>query len=261
MDRSVTKSNLVMKRILYLNLLGYLLLFVACNEATSIDPTPTELHSIAYLKSLGGESATAIRQVVHIAGTVTANDVLGEWNRQLVLEDTTGGITLSIADRELYRRYPIGARLIISCNSLILYNYGGRIELGMEADAYGRTGLDAEAEARHILAVEPSGALPLPRTTKIEELSPRLVDCYLRIDNLRFTQSGTWAVTNSDDETQYTEHTVEDDKGHILTVRVCPTTHYANEPLPEGRGSLYGILDYFNGAYALRVVHYGVGFR
>lgn len=261
MDRSVIKSNLAMKRILYLNLLVCMLHLTACNEATSIDPTPTELHSIAYLKSLGRESATRIRQVVHIAGVVTANDVLGEWNRQLVLEDPSGGITLSIEDQELYRRYPIGARLVISCNSLTLYNYGGRIELGIEADAYGRTGLDVEAEARHILAVEPSGALPLPRATKIEEFTPQLVDCYLRIDNLRFMESGTWVVINPDNEAQYTEHTVEDDKGQTLTVRISPTAHYANEPLPEGKGSLYGILDYFNGSYALRVVHYGVDFR
>lgn len=251
-----------MKRILFHKLLPVLLLFTACNEATEIDPEPTDFHSIAYLKSLCRDSSTAIRQVIHITGIVTANDYLGEWDRQLVLEDESGGITLSIEDRELYRRYPLGARLQIACNSLTLYNYGGRIELGMEADRYGRIGLDAEAEAGHILSSTPSAGLPQPLKVGIGELTPQLVDRYIRIDNLRFTSSGTWASNEAVPEaTYYTEHTVEDDHGATLQVSICPTTHYANEPLPEGKGSLCGILDYFNGVYALRVVHYGVFFR
>ncbi len=46
-----------------------------------------------------------------------------------------------------------------------------------------------------------------------------------------------------------------DDGNDTLVVRTLPGCEYANEPLPAGRGSINGILDYFNGTYQLRIVN------
>lgn len=258
-----TYSNYAMRPILYHSLLLVCMLFTACNEATSITDEVLETHSIAYLKSLGGESATVIRQAVVIRGVVTANDRLGEYDRQLVLEDESGGITLSIEASELYRRYPIGTIIHLFCNGLTLHNYGGHIELGYTADAYGRIGIPAEETNRYLHLREPSTSMPRPTPISLTELTPSLIDRYVRIDNVRFlTPRVAWCDDPSATSYRYrVEHPIADEAGNTLHVEAISTCHYAKEPLPEGKGSLYGIIDYFNGRYTLRVINYGVDFR
>lgn len=38
-------------------------------------------------------------------------------------------------------------------------------------------------------------------------------------------------------------------------MRTLGSCSYAKEPLPEGRGSLYGVVDCFSGKYSLRVTN------
>lgn len=46
-----------------------------------------------------------------------------------------------------------------------------------------------------------------------------------------------------------------DTRGRTFTVRTAATCAYAKEPLPQGTGSLYGIIDYFAGKYSLRITN------
>ncbi|MBR0330170.1 MAG: hypothetical protein IIX12_01080 [Alistipes sp.] len=81
------------------------------------------------------------------------------------------------------------------------------------------------------------------------------------LQGVEFTEKGAWC--NTDPLTQAplaTKHLIRDVEGHTLAVYVAATCHYANEPLPEGNGSLCGILDYFGGEFALRVSNFQVNF-
>ena len=89
---------------------------------------------------------------------------------------------------------------------------------------------------------------------RIDELTAAHVDTYVRIDGVHFVETGTWC--DRDPETgrpRTSERTVADARGNRLTVRTAGSATYANDPLPEGSGSLCGIVDYFNGVYSLRV--------
>ena len=44
-----------------------------------------------------------------------------------------------------------------------------------------------------------------------------------------------------------------DDKGRTLTLYTAAECLYATEPLPNGKGSVCGILDRFNGELQLRI--------
>lgn len=253
-----------MRGIVYLiSALG--LLFVGgCDKASIIgieEEHPTGLHTIAYLKSLCGTSQTTLHEEITLQATVTANDRLGEYDGCIVLEDASGGITMTLAGRELYRRYPIGSRLQIYCNGLTLRNYGGRIELGDVENEYGQTSISEELAVRHIQLLASADQPPKPTPLTIPEITSHHIDCYLLLEGVHFTTSGTWCATDPQTlRPTTTEHTICDDAGNAFTVRVLGSCHYANEPLPEGKGSLYGIIDYFNERYALRVVNWGVKF-
>ena len=246
------------------SLLLAVLLLVACNEATSIDHEAEEvygLHSIAYLKSYATRDARRIEASLVVEGVVTSTDRLGEFERELIIEDATGGISIAIESAELYRRYPIGSRLQIYCNGLTLYNFGGRIELGDERDAYLRNGIHIDHLERYIRLLTPTEGDPAPTIKSITTIAPSDVGRYVRLDRVHFVEQGLWCAEDADGKPVATEHPIQDESGAQFWVRTLPTCHYAKEPLPAGKGSLYGIIDYFNGRYTLRVVNYGVLFE
>lgn len=254
-----------MRRIFNHSLLLLCLLLAACTRATSIDPNQEEvsgLHSIAYLKSLCGEGEHRIHESVVIRGVVTANDLWGEMEGQFMVEDETGGVAVRVEAQRIYQQLPVGTRLHLYCTGLMLRNYGGRIELGHEADAYGRLGIPEELLSRYINELRPAEEIPEPRPCRFDEVTAALVDCYVCFEGVQFIDDGCWCEMDPvSHERLVTEHTIRDEAGRSFTVRTLPSCHYANEPLPAGKGSLYGIIDYFNGRYALRVVNYGIFFR
>lgn len=192
---------------------------------------------------------------------MTSTDRLGEFERELIIEDESGGIGIAIESSELYRRYPIGSRLQIYCNGLTLYNFGGRIELGDKRDAYLRHGIRTEDLERYIRLMPPAEGDPKPTVKSITEITTSDVGRYVRLDQVHFTEQGLWCAEDAEGILIATEHAIQDEKGARFWVRTLPTCHYAKEPLPAGKGSLYGIIDYFNGRYTLRVVNYGVLFE
>ena len=73
------------------------LLLAGCDKATEpgFAETPeASQHTVAYLKSLcDGRASIAVTQDVTIRGFITANDLFGEFDRTIVVEEASGGIT------------------------------------------------------------------------------------------------------------------------------------------------------------------------
>lgn len=239
------------------------LLFSACDRADTLkfedEELPRATRSIAGLKSLcDGQTYTLADQTV-VRGTVTGNNRYGEFGRTLVIQDASGGITIAADYPAAGNPYPLGTEAIVYCNGLTLYDYGGKIRLGKsDGDAYC---IPREELGRHIRT---SGRTPqriaaLPAS--IGELTPTHIDTYIRIDNVRFVETGAWC--DRDPQTgRYTttERTIEDPAGHRLNVRTSGGCIYAGEPLPSGSGSLCGIVDRFGGSYSLRITGFETAF-
>lgn len=175
-----------------------------------------------------------------------------------MLEDASGGITIhadySHRDRVYYN---INDVVTLHCNGLSLIDYGGKVTLGKIHDAENFALTSSELET-HAKVEAHRDELRKPLHRKIAELSPRDVDTYLALENVRFAQPDRkWCDINPETgRPATTEHTLIDDTGNTILVRVLGTCRYAKEPLPEGNGSLCGILDYFNGKYTFRVSAY-----
>lgn len=244
-------------------LLAALVGSAGCDRATVLgfedDAAPAATMTVARLKTLcdGGHYPIADQTVVR--GVVTANDRYGEFPRQLVIQDATGGIAIAADYSAADNAYPLGEELIVYCNGLTLYDYGGKIELGKITD---ESRIIPREELGKYLRL--SGRTPeqiTARPVRIGELSPADVDTYVRIDGVRFLESDTWC--DRDPETgrpATTERTLTDAAGRTLAVRTAGTALYADEPLPSGSGSLCGIIDYFGGAYSLRITGFETAF-
>ena len=231
-----------------------------CDRAT--EPRPREeqpvRHTIAYLKSLcdGAESRLVTREIT-VRGFITANDRYGEFYKSIVLEDETGGITVAVDQTGTAAEFPFGYVATLHGAGLRLCAYGGKVGIGIGAGEQGAEGIPAEETGRYLTVEPPGEERHTARTVTIDGIGPGLVDTRVRIDGVRFVESGaTWCDTDPETgRTVTTERTIVDEQGNTLAVLTLGSCSYAKEPLPEGRGSLYGVVDCFCGKYSLRVTN------
>ena len=72
-----------------------------------------------------------IEQDLIISGIVVADDRSGSFYKQIIVQDSTSGITVLIGKSSgLYSDYPIGRKIYIKCKGLYVGAYGGFIQLG-----------------------------------------------------------------------------------------------------------------------------------
>ncbi len=239
------------------------LIAVGCDKATppSFEGREQATHTIFELKSRCTSDHYPITTDIILCGNVTAADLYGEYYKMLIIEDNSGGISVAIDATELGDSYPVGCEVMIRCNGLTLCEYGGKIELGSLPDGYGAGRIPRNDLSRYLRRTATTASRRKPTVRRFKEITPQQIDTYVRFDNVCFTESGNWCTTDPESgKVATTEHPITDSDGNCFVVRVLASCIYANEPLPMGRGSLCGIIDYFNGHYSLRVVNHEAEF-
>ena len=245
-----------------------LLLLVLCGACNRTDTltyetafSPSGRISIAYLRSLCTDRRVAITTPLIIEGRITANDHYGEWNRSLVVADPSGGIEVLLDAPGLYRRYAVGTPVRIFCEGLCLGEYGGMIRLGTaDAAGEGAAALPEEAFDRHIRRLADEDAEPvLPREMTLAACTPDLAGSFVRLHGVSFVpeeQGLKWCDTHPETAlpTATTRHLC-DEAGNRLAVYTLGSCLYGSETLPEGSGTVCGILNRFNGRLELRVTN------
>lgn len=130
-------------------------------------------------------------------------------------------------------------------------------QLGTTPGDGGAGCIPREELARYIRTEPPGGETPSAQLLTFDAVSARHIDTRVRFDDVRFADAGkTWCDTDPETgRAVATEREIVDTRGRTFTVRTAATCVYAKEPLPQGTGSLYGIIDYFAGKYTLRVTN------
>lgn len=222
--------------------------------------------SVAYLKSLCRGTLFPVTEELWIEGYVVANDLFGEFTKLLIVTDASGGIEVAIESGTLYKEFETGCTVRIDCNGLALGDYGGKIQLG--APPTGEYIIDRIAQESLGRYIRRSDASPVdirPTTLCFGDKSSRYISSYVRFEQVRFAQEEIglpfceWDA--EEERLRATDRHLVDERNDTLLVRIAATCTYANEPIPDGTGSLCGVLDYFNGDYMLRVTNQEIDLR
>ena len=193
-----------------------------------------------------------------IAGRVVSSDKAGNVYKNLVIQDGTAALTISINANSLYNTYAIGQEIVIDATGMYIGKYAGLQQLGMPefAEGYGwqasfmpleffkqhayLNGLPdpSKVEAKPITI----GSLPSDEAG-VRQWQSQLV----RIDGASFTEGGknTFATEKQSQSRDLTDGT------GTLIVRTSGYANFYNTTLPEGEGSVTGILSYFNNSWQL----------
>lgn len=211
----------------------------------------TGLVSIAYLKSLHNLSPVTIKNEMRIEGRVVSSDRSGNFHKTICVEDETGGIAVRLNGTELFKKYKIGAKIRVDCNTLTLGTYGGLPQLGVASGdgKYQTDPIPSNIASSHVYIIGEAVEEPLPAVLRINQLEPKHISCYIEIRGVQFKdfeEGMTWCEPDDD-----TDRILVDKDGSELIVRTSRYTDYADSELPAGSGLIRGVMSYFNGKYQL----------
>ena len=193
---------------------------------------------------------------VVIAGRVVSSDREGNVYKNLVIQDATAAITLSINRNGLYNDYRIGQEIVLDLTDMYIGKYNGLQQLGFPewyaaGNAWEATFMSYEFFLEH------SQLNGLPEPSKVDTLTVsdfatlstnpeglrKWQSQLVKFTNVHFDDGGKLAWT--DGYKVNTNRTLKDAFGNSLTVRTSGYANFRDAMLPEGEGDLVAILGFY----------------
>ena len=109
----------------------------AAEEFVNYDSRVT--HTIAEFKALytTSKEPVKINDNIWIKGRVVSTDRTGNVYRELYIQDETGVLDVKVGRSSMYSDYHLGQWIYINCKGLVLGEYEGTLQLGVEKDSRG----------------------------------------------------------------------------------------------------------------------------
>jgi len=111
-------------------------------DTSTLDPNLTVNTTLQNLSQQALNMGTGQYRVLGdttIYGVVIADDHSGNFYKQIVIQDSTAGIVVTIDKTTIYGDYPIGRKVYVKLKGLILMNYKGLPEITYSVSATGST--------------------------------------------------------------------------------------------------------------------------
>ena len=252
-----------MKHILFI--LSLFILFTACDErdfdSPPIDAPLYEGEANTTIQQLkekyAGQSLVEITESLIIKGTVVANDISGNIYKQIQLQDETAGICIAIDRNNIYGDFRVGQEVFIELKGLYFGLYGNYPQIGYK---YSRNndGVYSIGQVTWELFLEKAFLNGFPDSEKvvakefdgIEKLSTADIGQLVTIHNVYFENGGKepFAVPNQANGNVQTESKLlkSTTSSMSLTARNSSAANFASQTMPEGVGSVTGVLSIFN---------------
>lgn len=219
-------------------------------------------HTIADIKAMhsisnrGQDSICAWNETFIVEAVVVSSDEGGNFYKSMVVQDATGGIELELDKNGLYNDYPVGQKVYIKCNGLVVGDYGGMHQVGWIYDgSVGR--INSRFIDKYIFksGVPSKKDIPTPlEITSSGDLTPENVCRLVTLKNVVFADEDKGLPFTTDDAVS--NRTIATLNGEPVTNLVVRTSNYAkfrSMKVPTGACNLTGILTVFNSTYQLMI--------
>ena len=212
--------------------------------------------TISQLKNMYTGDTTQINDSVIVQGVVISCDKAGNFYKELVIEDATGGIAIQVDASYLYLKYPLGQKIYIKCGGLYLGKSYGAIKIGSLYTQYdivqfGRIQGNVEIND-HILS-SCDNTPEDPKVVTLSQINDLVLYKLIKINNVQFTKSELGETYADAVNLADVDHHIVDANKNSLVVRVSGYAKFARDTIPKGNGSIVGVLETYNGTYQLMI--------
>lgn len=211
-----------------------------------------DLTSIAALKQRCSSTLQEITGEVYIEGWVLSSDDNGNIRNQLYITDSTSVAELRIDLDNIYVSFPYGSKVIISCNSLHL-QFINRVMCIGSKDGYFVSSIESDNIPIYLDALS-APPLFIRHNVSISELDVALLGYYVKIEGVQFKDDELELLWVESGLT--TKRALEDAVGNSLNVTTSANSNFAHYEIPNGSGSIGGILTFKDDEYQLVITNF-----
>ncbi len=228
-----------------------------------VEPTVTiEQFKDRYWQNLGQGPSTVgyfneDGDSVIFTGRVCSSDKTGNIYKSIIIQSVNEqgeqiAMTFSVNAYDIYEKYPFGQEVAVYATGLSIGGYHGLLQFGTISGSE-MTFMPEDEFTSHVIRT--GKGLPEPalvdttitsiaevNAAKNDEASLRLWQSRLvRVDGVEFADAGQPFAG-----TQTTNRYISDAEGNRLNVRNSSYADFSDKTLPYGKGSVVGILSYYN---------------
>lgn len=216
------------------------------------------------------DEATQTPYIIH--GRVVSSDASGNIYKSIVIQDETAAIALSVNQGSTYTDYRIGQDVVLNATGLYIGYYRGLQQIGWLGDPYDGAPQLGFMAWDYFLAHSELNGLPDPKVKYVDQNGEWPSDApycivttfsqlpatgeefrnmqsqLVEFRNVYFEEGGkeTYAPYQ-----ESVNRTLKDANGGELIVRTSGYSNFYNEMIPEGTGTVRGILSYYGDAWQL----------
>lgn len=212
--------------------------------------------TVADLKKKGAEAKRdhpiILNEDLVLHATVVANDVSGNIYRSLYIQDTTGGIAISVEKKNLHNLFPVGQEIWVELKGLCIFEYGGVKQIGYTEGEKNKTRIPAAIFDKQVVK-DPAPADPSKVTAKkikVSEASEDLLGTLVEIEGVTISEAGQSFASDKKEKPFATGRNFSDGSGAMIMWNSV-YSKFAADKMPTGKGTLRGILSKFSNKYQL----------
>lgn len=238
-------------------------LTISCNKKFDeppayVPPNITADLTIADLKAMhtnGSIEQITVDKV--ISGIVIADDRSGEFYKTIVIQDSTGGISVKLDGYDLYTKYPVGRQVFIKVKNLYLGDYNKLAEIGGGIDNSGSkpevTALASSLFDTHIVKGTLDNIIT-PKVVKVADLNDSYQNTLIQLNNFEFSTtdtSKTFADTSLNSSAM--NFTIRNCEGENITLRNSSYADFAGYNIPNGNGNIVAVYTIYGSTKQLNI--------
>lgn len=187
-----------------------------------------------------------IEDDIKIGGVIVSDDTDSNVFKKVYIQDETGGITVGVNDNFVAKKYPVGTKIVFDAKGLDAVVFGGLLQIGSATAGANRIEM-AEFEKRAVIVS--TGNAVTPKVTTIAALGNVDLNTIIQLDGVHFVEAGQPYA----DPKVNTNRTIKDATGKTIIMRNSGYSKFAAEILPQGTGTVVGVVETFNGSWQFTV--------
>lgn len=184
-----------------------------------------------------------------IEGVVVANDLTDNFYKSIVIQDSTGGITIKLDGYYLFNVYSVGRKIFVRLKGLWMGDYAGMIQLGAGVDRSDpllpQLSSIPQPLFDRVLIKGPLQQIMIPKKLTINDLNDSLQSTLITLMNVEFASSDTGKPYADAINKQAVSHSLKTCGIGTVYVRTGGFARFAPALTARGNGEITGIYSIF----------------
>lgn len=209
--------------------------------------TPTTTIAALVATHTIGLPADLITADAVIEGVVVADDRSGNFYKNVVLQDASGGVQVRLDVTSFYNNYPIGRRVWVKCKDLYIGDFGGVPQISFDASG---SAIPSAVVPTFLIGGDRNQTVT-PNVRRIDQLSAADLNTLVRIDSVQFATIDTNQMLGDPIRSFSVNRTLQSCLGGSVLLRSSGYSEFAAQRTPTGMGSITAVVGEFGGAKQL----------